>query len=458
MKINVARTAKKNYTHISFIEKGVERFVEKGGATTLLIPSGKISKVTPRTLRTLVRGVVQSAKKYKLAKIALTLSYADFTKCHEYDERWFFATVAENLILADYEHTAYKSKKAKYALEEVTLVVKHEAAVRDFIAHGITLATYTNLCRDLGNISGSDMTPQILATRTKDIFKGTKVGVTVFDEKKMASLGMGGVLGIGKGSKHKPRFIVVEYKGGKKGEKPIVFVGKGVTFDMGGLQIKPGMSMYEMHMDMLGGAAVIAAIRVIASLKLKKNIVGLIPAVENGVGEDAIRPGDVLTTLSGTTVEVLHTDAEGRIILADALHYARKYDPALVIDVATLTGASLIAVGQHASVIMTKNRALEDTLRNLGEESGDYVVPLPLWDEYTQYIKGTHADITNVPSGDSRNGGTINAGMFLAHFTKKMRWVHIDMAPRMTSVPSDKLAKGATGEPTRLLVKIAEKL
>lgn len=458
MKINVVQRAGKGYTHVTFIEKGVERFVEKGGATTLHIPSGKISKVTPRTLRTLVRGVVQSAKKYKLANVALTLNYAEFTKCHEYGERWFFATVAENLILADYEHTQYKSKKAKYTLEEVTLVVKNEKTVRDFVAYGTTLATHMNLCRDLGNTSGSDMTPQILASRTKEIFKGTKATVTILDEKKMTSLGMGGVLGIGKGSKYKPRFIIVEYKGGKKNEKPIVFVGKGVTFDMGGLQIKPGMSMYEMHMDMLGGASVISAIRASVALKLKKNIIGLIPAVENGVGEDAIRPGDVLTTLAGTTVEVLHTDAEGRVILADALHYARKYDPALVIDVATLTGASLIAVGQHASVIMTKDRALEDALRILGEESGDYVVPLPLWDEYVQYTKGTHADITNVPNGDSRNGGTINAGMFLAHFTKKMRWAHIDMAPRMTSVPSDKLAKGATGEPTRLLVKIAEKL
>jgi leucyl aminopeptidase len=158
------------------------------------------------------------------------------------------------------------------------------------------------------------------------------------------------------------------------------------------------------------------------------------------------------------TVDVLHTDAEGRLVLADALHYARQYKPRLVIDVATLTGAAEVALGTHAHVIMTKDRELEDTLRDLGEESGDYTFPLPLWDEYKQYTKGVSADIANIPSGDPRAGGAINGGMFLAHFTKDLLWAHIDMAPRMTSVPSDKLAKGATGEPVRLLVKIAEKL
>jgi leucyl aminopeptidase len=160
--------------------------------------------------------------------------------------------------------------------------------------------------------------------------------------------------------------------------------------------------------------------------------------------------------MSGTTVDVLHTDAEGRLVLADALHYARRYKPKLVVDVATLTGASLFAVGFHASIVMTKKRALEDRLRMIGEESGDYVVPLPLWKEYEQYTKGIHADLANLPLANSNYGGAINGGVFLSHFTKGMPWVHIDMAPRMTTTPSDKLAKGAAGEPVRLLVKIAE--
>lgn len=460
MQINIEKTGKSlsGHTHIVLVEKGTERIVREGKSEVLEINIGKSAKVTPRTLRTLVRTVVQTAKRHKIEKIALSFSYSAFPKCAQYGEAWFWSTIAENLILANYEYTTYKSKQPTYSLKGVTLLAHEVKGVRDSVAHGITLATYTNVCRDIANTPGSDMTPAILAGKAKEILTGTKAKVTILDEKQIAKLGMGGVIGVGKGSKHKPRFIILEYFGGKKTEKPIVFVGKGVTFDTGGLQIKPGMAMYEMHMDMSGGASVIAAIAASAKLGLKKNLVGLIPAVENNVGDDAIRPGDVLTMMSGKTVDVLHTDAEGRLILADALHYARKYEPKLVVDVATLTGASLVAVGQHAHVIMTKDRTLEDTFRDLGEESGDYTFPLPLWDEYTQYTKGVHGDISNIPSGDARYGGTITAGTFLAHFTKKMKWVHIDMAPRMTSTPIDKLAKGATGEPTRLLVKIAEKL
>jgi leucyl aminopeptidase len=304
------------------------------------------------------------------------------------------------------------------------------------------------------------MTPLHLANDALRILKGTKASVKVLDHVAITKLGMGGLMGVGGGAHEKPKFIVIEYKGttGKSAKAPIVFVGKGITFDTGGLQIKPGMAMYEMHMDMSGGAAVIGALKAIATLGLKEHVIGLIPAAENAVSEHAMRPGDVLTMMSGTTVDVLHTDAEGRLVLADALHYAKRDAPRLVIDVATLTGAALVAVGQHAHVIMTKDRALEDTLRTLGEESGDYVFPLPLWDEYKQYTKGVHGDIANIPSGDSKYGGSINGGTFLSHFTKGMKWAHIDMAPRMTSVNSDKLAKGATGEPVRLLVKIAETL
>lgn len=460
--------AKKTQIKISFVVKGVERFVHNGESDTLEIQAGKLEKITPRTLRTLIRSVVQSAKKYKLNKISLPLSYKAFPKCHAYGEEWFWSTVAENLILAEYEYTIYKSTQSPYVLDEVVIETVVCKPVRDGVAHGLTIATYTNVCRDISNTPGGDMTPSLFAKKTTEILKGTKATVTILDDKKIKKLGMGGVIGVGQGSMHKPRFIVIEYWGlGKppvsktKSEKnnvrkPIVFVGKGVTFDTGGLQIKPGMSMYEMHMDMSGGASVVASLAAIAKMRLKKNVIGLIPAVENAIGEKAIRPGDVLNMMSGKTVDVLHTDAEGRLILADALHYARRYEPSLLVDVATLTGASLVAVGQHANVIMTKDRTLEDLFRELGEKSGDYVFPLPLWNEYTQYTKGVHGDISNIASGDTKYGGTITAGSFLAHFTKKMNWVHIDMAPRMTSVASDKLAKGATGEPTRLLVSIVE--
>lgn len=438
------------------IQKGTERFTTQGAVSTLEIEAGKLERVNPRKFRTLVRTIVQTAKKYKLPKIVIELEYASFPKCHTYDEQWFWSTVAENILLADYEYTVYKSKKPEIYLKEVHILTNNGKVAKDGVAKGTTVGTAVNGIRNLANTPGGDMTPRSLAEAAKTTLKGTKVKVTVFDESAIKKLKMGGLLGVGQGAKEKPKFIIMEYFGGKKTEAPIVFVGKGITFDTGGLQVKPGMAMYEMHMDMSGGASVIGAMHAVAKLELKKNIIGLIPAAENAISDESMRPGDVLTMMSGTTVDVLHTDAEGRLILADALHYARKYRPKLVVDIATLTGAALVAVGQHANIIMTKDRKLEDRFRDLGEESGDYTFPLPLWDEYKQYTKGANADISNIPTNDTRNGGSINGGMFLSHFTKKMKWVHIDMAPRMTSVASDKLAKGATGEPVRLLIKVAE--
>ena len=259
-----------------------------------------------------------------------------------------------------------------------------------------------------------------------------------------------------KGSSEEPRFIIAEYFGGTKKERPIVLVGKGVTFDTGGLSIKLGDAMNEMHMDMSGGAAVLLAVVLCAKLRLKKNVVALVPAVENMPSGSSYRPGDILRTMSGKTIEVLNTDAEGRIILADALTYAKKYRPRLVVDVATLAGATLAALGQRASAIYTKDDKLEKIFRQLGEESGDYVWPLPLWDEYEEDIKGTFGDVINL--GKTKYGGAITGAIFLYQFAKDYPWVHIDICPRMTSIEGEFLAKGATGVPVRLLIKILEKL
>ena len=458
IKISAAKDKIPNsFVRITLTEKGSERFVETKEGSELRIPVAKFARVTPRVLRIMVRSIVQSVKKHKLSQVALAIDSSMFPKCGQYDALWFWSTVAENLILADYEYTTYKSKLSKYALKEVVLITDAGKIARDGVARGTIVATYANHCRDLANTPGGDMTPRILADRTRALLKGTKTKVTVLDEKAILKLKMGGLLGVGQGAKDKPRFIIIEYRGGKSSDAPVVFVGKGITFDTGGLQIKPSMSMYEMHLDMSGGAAVIGALGAIAKLGLKKNVIGLIPAAENAVSDGAMRPGDVLSMMSGATVDVLHTDAEGRLVLADALHYARRYKPKLVVDVATLTGAALVALGTHANVIMTKKRSLEDRFRELGEESGDYTFPLPLWNEYAQYTKGVHGDFSNIAGGDSRFGGSINGGMFLSHFAKGMPWVHIDMAPRMTTNASDKLAKGAAGEPVRLLIKIAEK-
>jgi leucyl aminopeptidase len=264
------------------------------------------------------------------------------------------------------------------------------------------------------------------------------------------------VLGVGQGSNAPSRFIILEYFCGKKSERPIVLIGKGVTFDTGGINLKPSDYILGMNMDMSGGAAVIHALAAAARLKVKKNIVVLVPAVENMMSGASYRPGDIIRSMSGKTIEVLNTDAEGRIILADALHYAKRYRPALVIDVATLTGAAMGALGERASALFTEDEALELRLRHLGEESGDYVWPLPLWEEYDDEVKGTFGDVANL--GRTRYGGAITAAVFLKQFVDKAYpWVHLDIAPRMTTLPDEFLSKGSAGAPVRLLIKVVER-
>jgi leucyl aminopeptidase len=304
------------------------------------------------------------------------------------------------------------------------------------------------------------MTPKLLAAAAKAAAKGTDAKVKVLGRKEMQKLGMGAVLGIAKGSVEEPQFIVVEYWGAAKSVKPVVLVGKGVTFDTGGLNIKTGDHMYEMHMDMSGGAAVIHAAILAAKLKVKANVVALVPAVENAPGQSAVRPGDILKSLSGKTIEVLNTDAEGRVILADALTYAKRYNPSVVVDVATLTGAALGALGQVASGFMTneKGMSIADVMA-LAEVSGDYMWPFPMWEEYEEMTKGTFGDVPNISTmGNSRYGGVIAGGMFLWAFVKELgcNWIHIDMAPRMTSYPGEQLSKGAAGAPVRFLLKLVE--
>ncbi len=233
-----------------------------------------------------------------------------------------------------------------------------------------------------------------------------------------------------------------------------MLVGKGVTFDTGGINLKPSDAILGMNMDMSGGAAVIHTISLAARLKLKRNIVVLVPAVENMPSGSSYRPGDVLRSMSGKTIEVLNTDAEGRIILADALTYAKRYRPKLVVDVATLTGAAVVALGERASALFTRDVDLEQKFRGWGEVSGDYVWPLPLWEEYENEIKGTFGDWANV--GNTRWGGAITAAIFLAQFAEEYPWVHLDIAPRMTAVSDEHLAKGAAGAPIRLLIKMLE--
>jgi len=423
------------------------------GQKTLSVGAGKTKKISNRTLILTARKIISLARQNKIKKLAL--NFADFTFPHlKMDSGEIAELLASSFEMANFEFIEHKTPPDQgWGFVEEIIVASKDSAVKKGFGKGQAIGEGVNDCRVLANSPGGVLTPMILARKARAAAKNTSVKVKVLGVKEITKLKMGGVLGVSSGSSEAPCFIILEYLGAGK-EKPIVLIGKGVTFDSGGLNLKPADSMQGMHTDMSGGAAVLSTMFLAAKLKLKKNIVGLIPAVENMPSGTSYRPGDILRSMSGKTIEVLNTDAEGRIILADALTYAKRYNPKLVVDVATLTGAAMIALGQRASAVFTKDEKLEQRLRDLGEKSGDYVWPMPLWDEYEEDIKGTFGDIAN--TGKTRYGGAITAAVFLYQFAKEYPWAHIDIAPRMTAVEGELLAKGASGAPVRLLIKLLE--
>ncbi|MFA7302695.1 MAG: leucyl aminopeptidase [Candidatus Paceibacterota bacterium] len=442
--------------------KGTKRFVKEGEVETLEMGVGKSGELNLRKFRILCRAIINTAKANKIKKIALQFDKTpELFKCLDNISQDEAAQiVAENFEMANYEFNHFKTapKDGWDTVEEVLAYMSTPLRVDAGIAKGQAIGRAVNECRTLANTPGGDVTPTTLAKAAKDAMKGLPVKVTILGKKEMEKLGMGALLGVAKGSTEAPTFTILEYKGGGKGA-PIVLAGKGVTFDSGGLNLKPSNGIYEMHMDMSGAAAVIHTVALAARLELKKNVIGLLPSVENMPGNQAYRPGDVLKSLSGKTIEVLNTDAEGRLILADALTYAKRFKPAVVVDAATLTGAAMVALGVYASGIMTRDDALAEKILAAAEESGDYAWRLPLWDEYEDAVKGSFADITNssVQQG-GRYGGAIEGGMFLWQFAKELEcpWVHLDIAPRMTAAPGDELAKGAAGAPVRLMLRFIE--
>lgn len=430
--------------------------------------AGKKKNLTLRTFRTLVRSIVQAAKLHQLENIALQLEIKNYPKLEKEGEEWFFRTLAENLQLAQYEFTQYKTKKKdNKELKEILVCGVSSPAEKQSFSAGLIVGESANITRDIANTTGEHMTPSIFATTTQNILKGTGVTVKILDKKSIKAEKMGLLEAVGKGATDGPKLIIIEYWGAGKptatdkktgNKQPIALIGKGITYDSGGLNVKPFGAMHEMHMDMTGGATTIGAIRALAKLKVKKNVVAVIPAAENSISANSMRAGDIVTSMSGKNVEILHTDAEGRLILADALTYTEKhYKPTIIIDIATLTGASLIALGRHTSAVLSRNKDLSNSIVELGEKTGDLMWSLPLWDEYKSSLKSNRADITNIDANFAKFGGCIEGGTFLSFFvSKKTPWAHIDIAPRMDSIPSDKLAKGATGEPVRLLVKFVE--
>ena len=457
IKISYSKRIPKGTVEFVFVKGTVTKLVEKKGADILEIGAGDFKKVDQRKLISLFRKTIRTAKTLKIKKLARTQSFYQFSKCNKLSNDEIASIFTQNAEIANFEFTKYKTvpKNGFNYVEEIIFVGNVSTRTKQGIKKGQTIGEYTNLSRTIANTPGGDLPPRKLALEAKKAAKGLKIKVTVLGEKQMKALKMEAILAVSKGSDEEAKLIVMEYWGKSENKKdPIVLVGKGITFDSGGLNIKPGQHMLDMHLDMSGGASVIAAIALAAKIGVKKNIVAIVPAVENMPNGSAYRPGDIIKSMSGKTIEVHNTDAEGRVVLADALTYGKKYKPKLMVDVATLTGAAVAALGEKTSAIMTPNKKLQDLFVRLGEESGDYMWPLPLWDEYDADIKGRFGDVANL--GKTNYGGAITAGAFLKAFATDTPWVHIDMAPRMVSVPSDNLAIGSSGEPVKFFLKLTE--
>lgn len=451
--------SKKGYVFIEFDEKAVDGSFVISDKESLRIKIPANDKLNYRHAVIIARKIIQFAKKNAVKKIVI--DWELIKKMQLGEEKEIAEVLAVNFIMANYEFIKYKTtakSETNFVEEVVILLGKEKSKVAAALEKGKIIGEQVNASRELANISGADMTPEILVSETKKAIKGTGIKMQVLGEPQMEKLKMQAVLSVGKGSKEESKFIILEY-GNPKEKNPIVLIGKGITFDSGGLNIKTGEGMSEMNMDMSGGAAVIQALVAYAKLGLKRRVICLVPAVESMPSGESLRPGDIITSMSGKTIEVQNTDAEGRIVLADANTYAEKFKPQLVVNVATLTGAASVALGERASALLTKDKKLADYLCQLGEESGDYLWPLPMWDEYEEEIKGNIGDVCNIRNRQStRDGGTILGGMFIYQFGKKFpQWAHIDMAPKMTAVYDEFLAPGSAGAPVRLLVKLLEK-
>ncbi len=369
--------------------------------------------------------------------------------------------ITEGVLLAQYsfDHYKQKQKNEKPKLTDIFLFYsKSKSKLSAAVNEGTVLSEATNFARFLGDTPGNLMTPSILAGEVRKKIRGPRLKVTVWDKEKIKKENMGGLLGVSLGSSQEPRFIMIEYKGARKAsEKPICLVGKGLTFDSGGISIKPSHAMDEMKYDMCGGAAVFGALWAISQMNLKINVIAFVPASENMPGASASKPGDILKARNGKTMEVLNTDAEGRLILADALSYASEQKPAVIVDAATLTGAMVVALGNSHTGFYTRNDTLRKKIEGASLKSGERVWAMPLVDDHVHDMRSPFADVANISS--FRGAGSATAAAFLEHFVdKKIPWVHFDIAGTAWNV-SNRLSycldKGASGVMVRTFYEIA---
>ncbi len=415
----------------------------------LLVGTGKDSELGDRAWRKLAASVLNVLKGLGGSDAVLALDELSIKGREAYGKA---RLLAESLLDGEYAFERFKSQKADArALKKITLLSAkaNQTDIERAIKHARAIANGMSFTRDLGNLPPNICHPTFLAEQAKDLGKANKnLKVDVLDEKKLKELGMGSFLAVGQGSAQPPRLVVLNYQGGKKSEKPYVLVGKGITFDTGGISLKPGAGMDEMKYDMCGAASVLGTLTAVLELQLPVNLVCLLACAENMPSGNAARPGDIVTTMSGQTVEILNTDAEGRLVLCDTLTYAARFKPQAVIDIATLTGACVVALGGHATGLMGNDEALAEQLLSAGKRADDRAWQLPLFDEYQEQLDSPFADIANI---GGPKAGAITAGCFLSRFTKDYQWAHLDIAG--TAWLSGGKDKGATGRPVPLLTQ-----
>jgi leucyl aminopeptidase len=421
----------------------------------LLVGLGRAAKVDASVLTNAAAEATRRARELGARTLALALEGAGSL------DGPAASAIAEGAVLGHYRHTAYR-RAAKSPLTRIEVLTagadtKGLAAAAE---SGATRGEAVCLARDLANTPGQDLVPEALVARAREIARHVGATISVLDAAAMERAGMGCVLGVGRGSAHPPRFIVLEKAPAKapgKGARvpTVVVIGKGVTFDTGGYSLKPREGMSKMKYDMSGAAAVLGLFASLPTIELRMKLVGLIPSAENMVGSRALKPGDVLRAVDGTTVEVTNTDAEGRLLLADALGFAKRFEPDTVIDLATLTGAISIALGRAAAGLFTRDDALAAELTAAGESVGERLWRMPLWDDYLAEMKGETADLVN--SSEKREGASCTAAAFLEHFARGLRWAHLDIASTAwTYEAKPTSARGANAFGTRLLVRWLE--
>ena len=416
-------------------------------ARVLLVGLGREREFDDGKYRSAVTKAIAALKQTGVTDAVLCLSAG----VKQRDIAWRAAQAAIAASDAAYHFDRMKSKREQArGVRHLTLLVGERSELKagqSGLKQGAAIAHGMSLAKDLGNLPGNVCTPAYLADAARTLARQYKLGVQVLERKDMEKLGMGSLLSVARGSDEPPKLIVLKYEGGPRGQKPYALVGKGVTFDTGGISLKPAPEMDEMKFDMCGAASVLGTLRAVAELKLPINVIGIVPATENMPGGSATKPGDIVTSMSGLTVEILNTDAEGRLILCDALTYAERFEPQAVVDIATLTGACVIALGHVASGLFANDDALAQELLAAGQTTHDRAWHLPLWDDYQDQLKSNFADFANI---GGRPAGSVTAACFLARFTKKFKWAHLDIAGVAWKSGA---AKGATGRPVPLLTQ-----